>query len=405
MEITPFLRLQSLQILVEKGQCVAVSETMESTRRWSGYVCPDCRFVFRVPRDHDGKGIVCPSCRRMLKIPTSDDTPPPLIVPLRKIENEPSTVEEVVREDGTRMVKKRRRGKRAPSGDDHTWESNKSSRSSSPDDGGQTRLLLFGGALILAALVGGGLLLLKGQKSPEQPQPPIAQITPTETPQPVEEVAPVMDERILLEEGTKLARVFLEADTVDKLLPLVKDPEVARPRMLEFYGGNSVTPVGFSSVNDDQGLARNGKVSGLDLNTGDFERKVLGLIETDSGLKVDWESWVGWSEMPWEQFLSEKPTEPKLFRVELRGVDYYNFAFTDEKKWQSVRLLSPDGEHAIYGYAEVGSLLAERLRFDKDVKSRLVMLKLKFPPDAESASQVVISEFVAEGWVEGVEEQ
>ena len=54
-------------------------DTMESARRWSGYVCPDCRFVFRVPRDHDGKGIVCPSCRRMLKIPTALDVAPPLL--------------------------------------------------------------------------------------------------------------------------------------------------------------------------------------------------------------------------------------------------------------------------------------------------------------------------------------
>ena len=64
---------QSLQMATGKGQGWGVSETMESASRWSGYVCPDCRFVFRVPRDHDGKGIICPSCRRMLRIPTSAD--------------------------------------------------------------------------------------------------------------------------------------------------------------------------------------------------------------------------------------------------------------------------------------------------------------------------------------------
>lgn len=399
VEATPFLRRQSLQISGMRGQGVGVSETMESTRRWSGYVCPDCRFVFRVPRDHDGTGIVCPSCRRMLKIPASGDTPPPLIVPLRKIENEPTTVEEVIREDGTRMVKKRRRGKRKTSDEDQTWETHKSGRSSSSDDGGQTRLLLLGGGLILMALVGGGMLLMRGNDKPQQP---VSKVT-SPAPAPPEAGPVLMEERVILEEGAKLARTFLEADTVEKLVPLVKDPEIAGPRMLEFYGGNSVTPVGFASLNDEQGLARNGRVSALDLNTGDYERKVLGVVETDSGLKVDWESWVGWSEMPWDQFFAEKPTEPKLFRVEIRSVHYYNFSFTDENKWQSVRLLSPDGEHALYGYVEVGSLMAERLRFDKDVKSRLVMLKLKFPPDAEVSNQVVISEFVAEGWVEGVD--
>src|SRR6478672_5978907 len=67
------------------GQGRGVSEMMESARRWSGFVCPDCRFVFRVPRDHDGKGIVCPSCRRILRIPTAGDTPGPLTATLRRV--------------------------------------------------------------------------------------------------------------------------------------------------------------------------------------------------------------------------------------------------------------------------------------------------------------------------------
>src|SRR6478752_8262245 len=94
-----------------------VPETMESARRWSGYVCPDCRFVFRVPRDHDGNGIVCPSCRRMLRIPTAGDTPPPLMVPLRRTAPELPTPEQPAPEvsatgtDEPPIVKRRRRGK------------------------------------------------------------------------------------------------------------------------------------------------------------------------------------------------------------------------------------------------------------------------------------------------------
>ncbi len=43
-----------------------------SKRRWSAYVCPDCRLVFRIPTDHDGRGVVCPCCARMLRIPSAD---------------------------------------------------------------------------------------------------------------------------------------------------------------------------------------------------------------------------------------------------------------------------------------------------------------------------------------------
>lgn len=66
---------------------VAESETdTVKARRWSGFVCPDCRFVFRVPRDHDGEGIICPSCRRMLRIPKEGDESAPLMAPLQKVD-------------------------------------------------------------------------------------------------------------------------------------------------------------------------------------------------------------------------------------------------------------------------------------------------------------------------------
>jgi uncharacterized protein YbaR (Trm112 family) len=68
------------------AQSVSESETSkEKARRWGAHVCPDCRFVFRIPLDHDGLGIVCPSCRRMLKIPKEGDAVAPLMAPIKKI--------------------------------------------------------------------------------------------------------------------------------------------------------------------------------------------------------------------------------------------------------------------------------------------------------------------------------
>ncbi|MDX1680207.1 MAG: hypothetical protein R3242_05700 [Akkermansiaceae bacterium] len=50
-----------------------------SKRRWGGFVCPDCRLVFRIPLDHEGEGTVCPSCHRLLRIPKKGDRLPPLV--------------------------------------------------------------------------------------------------------------------------------------------------------------------------------------------------------------------------------------------------------------------------------------------------------------------------------------
>jgi uncharacterized protein YbaR (Trm112 family) len=110
----------------------AVPATQESARRWSGYVCPDCRFVFRVPRDHDGKGLICPSCRRLLRIPGPDDTPPPLLAPLRAVESprpESSSAPEAraaesEESDGSRRVRRRRKKSRSKGLDGTpSWES------------------------------------------------------------------------------------------------------------------------------------------------------------------------------------------------------------------------------------------------------------------------------------------
>ena len=89
--------------------------------------------------------------------------------------------------------------------------------------------------------------------------------------------------------------------------------------------------------------------------------------------------------MPWSEFLTKRPTEAVEFRVRLSPIDYYNFGFADDAKWQSYRLDSPDGEHSIYGYTERGSVLDARLRPPPDTKSMPVLLSLRFPEGAESS--------------------
>jgi len=47
--------------------------------------------------------------------------------------------------------------------------------------------------------------------------------------------------------------------------------------------------------------------------------------------KVDWESFVGASEMGWPEFKKERPVRPQLFRVFAQFDDYYNYEFSDEE--------------------------------------------------------------------------
>jgi hypothetical protein len=370
---------------------------MESARRWSGYVCPDCRFVFRVPRDHDGKGIVCPSCRRMLRIPTSTDTPSPLMAPVRR-----AVAEETDAAGEPQVLKKRRRGKKHGSSENHSWETQSKSSRSGRRENRQMRLMLIGGATLLALIVAGVAVSMKSGPVPVSPgagtSPPAALAKAAGSPATPSVLT--RSQASLLAEAEPLARKFLEAKTADELLPLVRNPQISEARIRAFYPDGKITPPGLSAFNTKGAVSVRGKMMSLFVRTRDLDDKAMAFVESPQGLRIDWESWAAWSELSWEKFLSSKPTTGHVFRVTLSAVDYYNFDFADESKWQSYRLLSPDGEHSVYGYVEKGTVLEQRIRPNADTKSAPLMLSLRFPAGATSDSQVEIERFVADGWVE-----
>lgn len=401
MQITPHQLFHTAKLAVlgcQRSGC-GVSETMESARRWSGYVCPDCRFVFRVPRDHDGKGIVCPSCRRMLRIPTSTDTPSPLMVPVRQAGAGETSVAVA---DEPQVLKKRRRGKKHGSSDKHSWESQSKTSRSGRGEKRQMRLMLIGGATLLALIVGGAAVFMKSKTQAASPgvaiASPVGGSKTAETPAPPSILT--RSEASLIAESEALTRKFLEAKTVEEILPLVRNPQASEARIRAFYPGGKITPSGLAAFNTTRALAVRGKIMSVSVRTRELDDKAIAFVDSPQGLKIDWESWAAWSELSWEKFLSSKPTTGHVFRVTLSAVDYYNFDFADESKWRSYRLISPDGEHSVYGYVEKGTVLEQRIRPDADTKQTPLMLSLKFPAGATSASQVEIDRFVADGWVE-----
>jgi hypothetical protein len=367
---------------------------MESARRWSGYVCPDCRFVFRVPRDHDGKGIVCPSCRRLMRIPAAGDTPPLLLAPVRRAGSE-----ELAAPDEMRKQKKRRRGTRG-AGTDHSWERNHRGASSGRGEKRQMRMLLAGGGLLLALAVGGVFVAMNRSSSATPaapPVPPTAAMKPPAAKQPATPAA--RGDATLLAEAEPLVKKLLTATNVDEILPLVRHPEVSGPRMREFYPDGKILAPGLSKFNSADGLDINGSFISIQNTDSNLDEQLVTLVDTPNGLKIDWESWANWSDISWEDFLRTKPTTSHVFRITLSEVDYYNFDFSDDAKWHSYRLISPVGKKSLYGYALRGSSLDVRLQPTADTSRVNYMLSLVYPPDATSDSQVEIESVVTEGWV------
>lgn len=211
---------------------------------------------------------------------------------------------------------------------------------------------------------------------------------------------PTMSQAVEVDTVTKN---FLEAKTVEEMLRWVRLPQETAPKVEKWLAGKPYKPPGMQGARAEfrYSLVKGRDVIAVSVRTGDFEQRELMLVREKEGLRVDWEAWAGWSEMPWEEFRKEKPQEPKAFRVVISEGDYFNFHFKDEVHWSGYRLLSPDGEESIFGYAVKGTDLSSRLKvlIPKGGKKSF-LLRLKFPPEARADNQVEIVELVSESWVD-----
>lgn len=303
----------------------------------------------------------------MLRLPGGDDETPPLLTPASA---EDSGLEEI----------------EANGGDDDA-----------PDSNGDLKFLL---SLAVPALVLLGLFAWWMAPDPEKSRP--ASPLPAGPVADEVEVVPAPAAKGLILEIEAVVKSFLESPTPEEALPHVRDPERIAPKLKAWYAERTYTAPGFREVADDRVDSNDttGEILTVRVRTGDFEIREIVLIGTEGNLKVDWESWVGWSEVPWAKFQSERPVEGKWFRAELSRVQYYNFAFKDETEWVSYRLTSPDGSASLFGYVPFASPLDEKIRpADEGGKVKL-LLKLKYPPGALSDNQVIIESVSGQDWVE-----
>lgn len=306
----------------------------------------------------------------MLRLPAPDDETPPLLTP--SIGGESGELEEI----------------EAGGDDDHA------------DDPGSGNLKFFLSLAVPALAVLG---LFAWWMAPEAAKPDVAGPLPADVPvAPVQPATPSATARNLVLEIESVVKSFLTAPSVEEALRHVRNPDKTAPKVNAWLAGKAYSAPGFRELVGDsmENNDTTGEVFTVKVRTGDFELREIVVIGTEGSLKVDWESWVGWSEMPWEQFQSERPVEGKWFRVELSRVQYYNFDFKDDTEWVSYRLISPDGMASLYGYVPRISPLDEKIRpVDQNGKDKL-LLKLRFPPAASSNNQVIIEAVSGQSWVE-----
>lgn len=277
-----------------------------------------------------------------------------------------------------------------------------------PSASGPKQLVL--GALLGALMLGGMALLILGRGSkvavglPPAPVPAVV-AAPPPPPEPAPSEPPAAESfertvsRALEIETVELEQVrrFLGARRPEEYAPLVRNPDVALPRIREFLPNNPPPMLGVRSMKVT--LAPDGSYS-ASLNMEDFSIRRMILHDATDGLRVDWEAWVGWSSMPWDQFKASKPSEPQLFRVTVAPVDYFNYEFKDETRWSAWMLSSRQNKEFVYGYLARNSVTETKfLSMVKNSAGEMILM-LAFPPNASANNLCEITDVIAAGWAE-----
>jgi hypothetical protein len=370
---------------------------MENRRLWSAYVCPACRLVFKYPDNEREQGVACPACLQVLQIPELNSTEFAFMPDKRDLEGVPEK-------------KIRKRHKNPQRDGQNSWENEKKPKlvRKGQRKHNHTPMLIAGFVLSICLLVWLSFFILgtdKRENAPSAaPNTSVKVIEPapssasnlskpdTEAPH-LEENSPTINE------AENLARKFLAAQTVEELRGLIRHPEVSIPRIMKLHPDGRINLGGLRKFNPSEQIRQSGNLISTTVRTNELDERLIVFIITPEGVQIDWESWEGWCEMSWQEFMSTRPAEGKIFRVKLNDTNYYNFDFSNESKWISYTLLSRDEQHQIYGYIERNSALEPELAGIQKSSDRFLTLSLKFPPNSTSNNQVIIERIVSDGWV------
>ena len=193
---------------------------------------------------------------------------------------------------------------------------------------------------------------------------------------------------------------FLNAPTYKERLEFVRDRKRVEPLMKEFYSRNPDGPIQFREPEEGWRMSPYESFLITTVITQDFKRIATAVeLQKDGKFLVDWESFVGYSEIPWDQMQEKKPTKPFLVRVRASIGDYYNYGFTDDA-WACVQLQDKTHEHTIYGYVDLEDEVLDDLKSMMTLRGAThLTLKLVHAGEGKGKNQFLIKEAVAKGWV------
>jgi hypothetical protein len=133
------------------------------------------------------------------------------------------------------------------------------------------------------------------------------------------------------------------------------------------------------------------------------DMRLLAVVTTPEGPKVDWDCFARSTSAPWEDILNGLASNTEV-RVFVEKSNYYNFDFKDQEKWSSYALTSPDLEEVLYAYvlrnSERDHLMTDSID-QTDINRSSTRMTLLLSADLNQAKrrQFQVKQVLGLGWV------
>lgn len=211
--------------------------------------------------------------------------------------------------------------------------------------------------------------------------------------------------RDFVEGVEKAAAAYLAADTLEEILPWVREPERVGPLIEAEWRERPKRAMKFERMTMFQPQEIGGRtfwVLGIEVGGGGTEM-MLAEPEGAGGVRIDWETHVCHQPMDWDRYIAERPAGGAMeFRVRAELDQQFSHEFSDSGRWVCFRLGAKGSDDYVFGYAAAGSEEARvlgQLVLASPSREARVILRLRIPAGCRSPRGAVIERVVSPQWL------
>ena len=363
-------------------------ESPASQGSWTAFMCPCCRGLFR-SSTQAGQTVTCPLCETKIQLETR--------------------TKNVVHEEQNEAPPLQRRRRSPRQETTQSWDQDSSQQKNQTNNTGIIWASLF---LLSVGVAVGAFFIIQTQKQRLNDKNSGSQSNAFKVPdqgvytndgsgtegsnEPLLQL-----EHNHIELAREAAKQFLSCETIEEFPPLIRDPERVMPLVREYYQTTPYQPIGALSVDKREIAEVVKRFTSFEVILKNYTSRPIAVELADEGPLVDWESWVSYCEIPWESFIEGKVQKETLVRVQASHDFYFNFQFSDDSKWTCFRLTRSPDEPILFGYVPRDAPFLKAL-LNQEALNGSLRLKVRFPDNPVTDNQILITDFVGAGWVNGL---